>query len=74
MIECRLKGGPLNGHVIKVDDAIVQSGIVQFDQPVSGWFTDKNYPISGSASRKVVRLTYRVKSANSQTAVLEFAE
>lgn len=56
MIECRLKGGPLNGHVKQVDAALVAYGVVYFTVQCVG------------------RVAYRVKSANSDTAVLEFAE
>lgn len=56
MIKCRLKGGPLNGHVKQVDAAIVAYGVVYFTVQDAG------------------RISYRVKYANSQTAVLEFAE
>lgn len=69
MIECRLTGGPLNGHVKLVRPEIVHHGEVYFTLPIEVITSPGRIPV-----KQFNRVAYRVKSANSQTATLEYSE
>lgn len=63
MIECILKGGPLDGQAWKITTELLEHGIVYFNVP-------NGYP--SSLGGDFTKLPYRVKSVGAKSAVLEF--